>query len=452
MYSRRKIIQWIAASGLATSSPLASRLARAQPRSVIVIGAGAAGLAAADFLRNQRQNVTVLEARNRIGGRVHTDYDLAPFPVELGAEFIHGEHVSTFDLARRQGLDLLPAFEDERNYYAYLDDALIAPPEWFLIPRINLIDDGFYTLAEVHENSSKSDINLAELLESRGIVLDEGLYRLIDNAIQAEYAATLVEQGAYGLLELEDDPGGDRRIAEGYTRLFEAFARGLDIRLSTVVESIAWSSSGVRITTRDGQRLDADQCIITVPLKILQDQSIRFEPALPEQKRAAINGLGSGAMGKVILRFDEPFWDERIELLYTDLPMQLGWRPGFGRDETPVFTAYFGAASADMLAQMGEDGAITSVLEDLQQVFRIGNLGARVVDSRVAHWVNDPFSKMGYSYTPVGSAGLRAVLAAPTDGVLFWAGEATNVGRPALVHGAFDSGVRAAREVLGLQR
>lgn len=450
--SRRQLLQAAAAAGiLATTQPLL-QVARAQSRSIVVIGAGAAGLAAAQFLRNQRQNVIVLEARDRIGGRVHTDYDFAPFPVELGAEYIHGENVSTFDIARRQGLDLLPAFDNERNTYVYLNGELIPAPRWFLIPRINLIDNGFFALAEVREGSGAGDISLAGLLESRGITLDEGLYRLVDHAIQAEYAATLDEQGTFGLLELEDDSGGDHRIAEGYSRMFETFARGLDIRLNSVVESITWSASGVRVTTRDGEAYDADRAIITVPLALLQARDIRFEPPLPEEKLAAIDGLGSGAVGKVILRFDEPFWADNMELLYSDLPIQLGWTPGFGRDETPVFTAYFGGASGEVFSQMGLDGSVTAVTADLERIFGVQNLSARILDARFANWVGDPFSKMGYSYTPVGSAGLRDVLAAPLDDVLYWAGEATNRGRPGLVHGAFDSGLRAAREVLGLRR
>lgn len=450
--SRRQLLQAAALTGLTLTSQPLFRFTRAQTRTILVIGAGAAGLAAAQFLRNQRQNVIVLEARDRIGGRVHTDYDFAPFPVELGAEYIHGENVSTFDLARRQGLNLLPAFDNERNAYVFLNGELIAAPRWFLIPRINLIDEGFFPLAEVRQGSGAGDINLADLLQSRGIILDEALYRLVDNAIQAEFAASLNEQGAFGLLELEDDSGGDHRIAEGYIQLFETFARGLDIRLNTVVDSIQWSAGGVRVTTRDGEQFDADRAIITVPLAVLQARDIRFDPPLPDEKWAAIDGLGSGAVGKVLLRFDEPFWADNLELLYTDLPMQLGWTPGFGRDETAVFTAYFGGANGDNFSQMGHDGAVMGVLADLERVFGVSNLSARLQDGRFADWVGDPFSQMGYSYTPVGSVGLREVLAAPLENVLFWGGEATNRERPGLVHGAFDSGVRAARELLGLRR
>ncbi len=450
--SRRHVLRFASVGAALFGMGLLPTPAHGQTRDILVIGAGAAGLAAAQFLRNQRQNVIVLEARDRIGGRAYTDYEFASFPVELGAEFIHGGNVSTYDLARRQGLRLLPAMNNERNYSIFLNGELIAAPRWFLIPRINLIDDGFFPLAEVREGSGAADINLAGLLQSRGIVLDDGLYRLVDNAIQAEYAATLDEQGAFGLLEFEDDGGGDHRIAEGYSRFFELYARGLDVRLSSVVESITWSSTGVRVVTQAGTQYEADHAIISVPLAILQSGAIRFDPPLPPEKTAAVAGLGSGAVGKLILSFDEPFWADNLELLYTDLPMQLGWTPGYGQDDSAVFTAYFGAASARGFSQMGVDGAVAAILGDLERVFGISGLSGRLQDARFADWLADPFSRMGYSYTPPGSAGLRDVLAAPLDNVLFWAGEATNAARPGLVHGAFDSGVRAAREVLGLRR
>jgi monoamine oxidase len=188
--------------------------------------------------------------------------------------------------------------------------------------------------------------------------------------------------------------------------------------------------------------------IVTLPLALLQAGHPRFLPALPPEKRRALEQLGSGPITKVLLRFDRPFWPANLERVSTPLNARFFWRTGAGRDyELPVLTVYTGASAARALNRLGPEGAVRAVVTDLRAIFGLPHDPA-VVASRFADWSADPFAGLGYSFVRPGGVGARALLAAPIEEVLFWAGEATNPARPATVHGAVESGIRAAQEVL----
>jgi monoamine oxidase len=169
---------------------------------------------------------------------------------------------------------------------------------------------------------------------------------------------------------------------------------------------------------------------------------------LTPEKGRALEQLGSGPVTKIILRFDRPFWPANLERVSTPLHPRFFWRTGAGRNhERPVLTVYTGASAARALNRLGPKGAIRAVTADLRAIFGLPRDPA-VVAFRFVDWSADPFAGLGYSFVRPGGVGARALLAAPTEGVLFWAGEATNPARPATVHGAVESGIRAAQEVL----
>ncbi|MEM6426057.1 MAG: NAD(P)/FAD-dependent oxidoreductase, partial [Cyanobacteria bacterium P01_D01_bin.128] len=190
--------------------------------------------------------------------------------------------------------------------------------------------------------------------------------------------------------------------------------------------------------------------VITVPLALLQANAVAFDPPLPETKVRAVHGLGVGHITKLILKFDQPFWADELESCLTTLDTQLWWRPGWRRHrEAPVLTAFTGANGADKLGALGQEGAIQAGVQNLEQMFE-RPLADRVVDARFVDWQSDPYAQMAYSYVPVGGAGVRSQLAQPVEQVLFFAGEATHPTRAATVHGALESGIRAAQEILAL--
>jgi monoamine oxidase len=424
----------------------------------IVIGAGAAGLAAAQQLQANGQTVLVLEARDRIGGRIHTSYDFAPHPVEFGAEFVHGE-VVTRQLVEQYGLSLMPVFADDRGYLHQptgmkrLDD-YTSPEE--LVIRSVLQSNGskIWDWADEWLTQGKPDTDVATMVRSRGITLAPNIEQIVSHTYSADYGVYWDNLGVYGLVEntYEGDGCDEFRIKEGYGRLLEQLATGLNIRLNTPIRQVDWSHAATVQIIADDAVFFASQVIITLPLALLQQNTVTFTPALPEWKQQAIHGLGVSHIIKLVLRFDRPFWPADWEHCHTYLDTQLWWRSGFGfQNETSVLTAFVGAAACDRMRALGEARASQMGIAHLEEIFGV-TLADRLVAAKLIDWPADPYAQMGYSYTPVGRTGLRAKLAQAIDDRLFFAGEAASILRPASVHGAIETGYAAAKEILMIAR
>jgi monoamine oxidase len=430
----------------------------ANMRNVIVIGAGAAGLAAARRLQDAGYPVTVLEARDRVGGRAWSDFDLAPYPIELGAEFIHGMDVATWALMRRFGLQAVS--RASATWYLHLDGRLLDGPAADALPHVELFDeDVMRDLANQWLNAGRPETDMLMMMKTqkqeRGAIITSEFWRLLNHRAAPDWGADLDQLGVQGMAELtyagDGKEEGEPRVAEGYTSLMSRLADGLDIRLSCPVERIHWNTGSVSIVTTGGETHNAAYAIITLPLAILQAGDVRFEPALPADKLNAIHGLGSAHVDKIIMRFKRSFWPDDMGGLVTTLGTQMWWRPGWGREnEVPVLTALVGGQAAHRYESAGVDIA-GEALDHLSRIFNTD--AASLHEScRFVCWGCDPFSKMGYSYTPVNGAGLRAKLAEPIDGVLFFAGEATHAIRAATLHGALETGFRAADEVMHTEK
>jgi monoamine oxidase len=413
----------------------------------LIIGAGAAGLAAARELHDAGHAVTLIEARDRVGGRAWTSYDLAAHPVELGAEFVHGENVVTWKYLQRYGLDA----NDQLtviNIRGWNNGRLVEHGEFLRSTPMQLVFNTRAAAQEAAPGSSLMDAARAWAAIHNLSTTDDD-WSLWASYARSNFAADPNAIGAADFCEPTFEGDGQRimyRVVQGYSLLMERLAEGIDVRLSSPVRRIEWSRDGVRATT-DAGAFDAQRAIVAVPLAILQARDIAFDPALPETKRRAIAALGAGANGKIILRFDEPFWPEDLTYLFTGDDTQLWWRPGRCRDdEAPILTAFFGGPAVGNFRPLGE-GAPTEALRQLETYFGT-KLGSRLREWRVVDWQADPWSKMSYSYLPRGGARMRAALSEPLDGVLFFAGEATNAVRPSCVHGAIESGLAAACEIL----
>jgi len=412
---------------------------------VIVIGAGAAGIAAARRLRAAGRDVTVLEARDRVGGRVFTALDLAPFPVELGAEYIHGEHVVTWRWLRELGLAAIA--RGDGSWWAFAGGRRLDPPGFAaLMPSPPSDDLSDAARAEGAAGATMETALRAWVREKRPRQ-QEAAWGLWNSAACVYWGADLDRLGVDALREATYDRDGDTnfRVGAGYATLFERAASPLRVRLGTPVTAVEWGARGATVHSPSGA-FAGRHVVVTLPLGVLKAGGVAFDPPLPDDKREAVARLGVGHVDKVVLVFDAPFWPEDMRGLFTDLDGQSWIVPGRGRGEpAPVLRALMGGRAAERFEAAPDP--VAKAVRELETVFGV-DLGGRLREGRFAGWGTDPWARTGYSYVPSGGRGLRAALAEPVGGVLFFAGEATHAVRPATVHGAIESGERAAAEVL----
>jgi monoamine oxidase len=403
---------------------------------LVVIGAGAAGLSAASTLRAAGLAPLVLEARDRIGGRILTDRSAAP--VELGAEFIHGEKVATWEVLALAGLR---ATRWGKGRHFARGGRLLADDEnRALGARIERLYD-----AVTHYEGP--DISAEELIVRLAKHDDEaamGVRRWL-----AGMEGAFVERLSARWLAWERAKGGadwiNFHVDDGYSRVPEALAQGLEIQLSTPVVQVAWEQSGATLTLASGTHIAARHVIVSVPLSLLQQDMLVFEPALPAEKRQAIQSIAMGHVTKLALWFEQAFWPQ-FTFLSTDGLVPSWWVSG--SMAAPALMGYAGGRFALELAALGEAAAIEQGLGELEALF--GTAARRhFLRGRLQDWSRDPWALGAYTYTPVGGGEARRVLAAPLGDSVFFAGEATHYdGHLATVHGALESGRRAADEVL----
>jgi len=426
---------------------------------VLVLGAGIAGLSAAARLAEAGRRALVLEARDRIGGRIHTviDPELG-CPIELGAEFVHGRPAELVELIHRAGLGLVdvPArhqpgpgraspFPDVRQSLASLVTEAAAP--------------------------ASRDRPVAELLDERRRHAPEALeLDAVAQYIESFHAADLTRLGTRSLAQNEaaEDEDGDQphRVGKGYGELMRRMADMLDpglveIRLEAVVSGIRWRPGEARVTwhTPDGKAGDAvaGAAIVTLPLPALQGDggrgAIEIDP-WPAGWRAPLAALHMGAAHHVVLGFDTRWWapdesDGPVFVHGSGEPFRVWWTALPSR--APLLTGWTGGPRAAALSGRGEGELLRLALDSVASVFGRDRdeLRARLRFAYSHDWSADPYAGGAYSYGGVGAIGARAVLARPVRGTLVLAGEAmAEQGRNATVHGALASGRGAAEALL----
>ncbi len=430
---------------------------------VLVIGAGVAGLTAAAHLAAHGRSVLLVEARDRIGGRVWTRHEPGlPAPVELGAEFIHGSVAETFSLLNEVGK---AALDTSGAHWTLLDGKLEQRTE-------DLFGQVQHALDEQAAALKQHDVTFERFLanaERYGV--SKHAQRLARSFVEGFDAADASLVSTLSIAE-EWRSGGmldapQFRPLGGYGSLLSALAGALDrkqvqLQLQTPVTELRWGPGSVEIEGRFLSQLfhaRARKAIVTLPLGILQatplaDGSVRFAPGL-DAKRRALEGLASGPVVKVVLQFRSAFWEEWDGGRYqeaaffhapgAEFPTFWTCRPL----RAPLLNAWVGGPKAARLCAKSLADIVATAMHSLESIFSGRLRGLELEAAYVHNWTADPYARGAYSYVTVGGGEARRTLAAPLQDTLFFAGEATDcAGEAATVTGALRSGARAAREAI----
>ncbi|KAI3785608.1 hypothetical protein L1987_44732 [Smallanthus sonchifolius] len=458
-------------------------------KKIIVIGAGPAGLTAARHLNRLGFHVTVLEARDRIGGRVFTDRSSLSVPVDLGASIITGVEADVTSQRRpdpsalvcaQLGLELTVLDSDcplydtvtgqkvppdldeavEAEYNSLLDDMQLVVAEKGDHAKQMSLEEGLeYGLKILRAGSDKTGTEEEILSPLERRVMDWHLAHL-------EYGcAASLQQVSLPYWNQDDIYGGfggaHCMIKGGYGAIVESLKDGLHIHLNCIVTDIYHqhedeSQKKVKVCTQNGKIFMGDAVLITVPLGCLKAETIKFSPSLPEWKYSSIKRLGFGVLNKVILEFPEVFWDDSVDYFgaTAEETDQRGWCFMFWNVKktvnAPVLIALVVGKAAINDQNLTPSDHVNHALVVLRKLFGEGTV-CDPVASVVTDWGRDPFSYGAYSYVAVGASGEDYdVLGQPVNNCLFFAGEATCKEHPDTVGGAMMSGLREAVRIVDI--
>ena len=438
---------------------------------VIVIGAGAAGLAAAAELARAGLFVTILEARDRIGGRMFTQRDpVCQAPIELGAEFIHGLPPEIWEPLQARDIRITAVtgepwcFRQGRlcgcDFFSQVDDILEqmdanAPDESFL----HFLKRG----CDPESNPKKRTAS------ERALAYVSGFNAADPDRVGVHWLV----QG----MRAEEQIEGDRafRSKNGYEDLLEIFRQqlaqaGVCIQTDTVVDAVRWMKGHTEVSTRkarESSKFKTGRVLVAVPLGVLQaatedEGAVQFTPSLPREKLEALKKLEMGKVMRVTFRFRHRFWDtisapndkrttlSGMSFLFSDDDWYPTWWTTMP-EKLPIITGWAPFRCAERLSGKSRSFVIDRGLQTLAALLGVGlDELTQWLDAAYFHdWQSDPFSRGAYSYGGVGADGAQQALASPVENTLFFAGEATDTtGHNGTVHGAIASGRRAAKEIL----
>ena len=473
--SRRKFIAKAAMASLALAILPQCKKSSPQPgepKEFIVVGAGIAGLAAAAKIKNAGHKVTVIEASDRYGGRIMS-VEMNGYKADFGASWLHGISGNPlYKLANENAIETKSTFY-EPSYLFDVDGTEITANEWqdaeeLLTQLVNL----------AYDNKDISLEELLELMESDILSLSEKMQRIFYGAVRSEieipYAVDTADISARSLTTNDSFPGNDVIFPNGMAQLTDVLADGLEITYNTFVSKISYEKDKVFVYTVKTQDIDpkrscmachsnsdassinavdvlsADKVIVALPLGMLKNNNVVFEPALTDEKLSAIDSLGIGAMNKVFLRFAENFWNQDgyfFQYLKQDSSKIIEFFSPTPTGTSNVIVAVFAGQQARSIENMEDTDLLNLVMEDLKGMF--GDDIPQPLEMQKTSWHTNRYSLGAYPHLKPGS-NLSACdsIASPLNNKVFFAGDACSSEYMSTAHGAYISALDAAEDAM----
>jgi monoamine oxidase len=415
------------------------------PKKVLVIGAGMAGISAGHFLKLAGHEVEILEARDRIGGRIWTNRE--SYPIDLGAAWIHGSNNNPLtELKNEFSVNTLPTD---------FDDSLVLDGN-SPISKLKLYSaykkfESFLDEGESYIEESKKNYSLRELLDiiykQKNLTeLEKKLFILFEKGIENENAAELDKASAIGYYKESDKiTGQDQLVVDGYDSILKRLLGDIKVHYNQIVRKVDYQNSVSKIYT-DTKTFESEFVIITLPVGVLQRNKIQFNPPLPKEKVEAISKIPFGVFNKLILEFESAFWKSKQTLFYQlnniksqqqDLILNL--EPYLNK---PILAFLYSGENAKNFEK--DDQALSKAKKELFAIF-----GSSIPDPiRVikTNWFADPFSHGSYTFAARNMKYLTMEYSKPIKN-LFFAGEGTHKEYSSYVHGAYLSGLREAERI-----
>ena len=439
-FNRREFIFYILSLSVLANIP---KISLASNPDVIVIGAGASGLAATEYLLQKGKSVICIEANNRIGGRCYTDNDIFGVPYDVGAHWITNNktnpYVSYWKDNKIEGFNLYEENEQETVYDG--KKRLISPedkPLW----------DQYNSILEDIGNSGNKDIAPSEVISNKSSEWYDTAHLIIGPYDMAKDFNHFSCMDWWNYLEPETKSWF---CTEGYGTLVKYRWRNVPVQFNTAAQKITWGGQGVQVETNKGI-ISSQSCILTVSTGVLAARKIKFIPMLPIEKYDSFSGISMGIYNHIALQFKKNFFPHnkdgyiyyKLNSQNTAIPRGVAGLTNSSGSNLSYFDA--GGEFARELENAGEEASIDFVLGELKSIFG-SKIDKYLIKAHATSWASNPFTLGSYASAEPGSFHLRKVLKQSVGDRIFTAGEATAV-EWATVAGATRSGIRAAKEVV----
>jgi monoamine oxidase len=422
----------------------ATMVSTAKTGSVIVIGAGAAGLYAGWLLKQKGLTVTILEAASTHGGRLKALTNFADFPIELGAEEIHGKSSEWYKIVQASGAKLTA--KTTTDYYL-LDSQLKTEDQ--------ISGDADVKKAKIFIDAARkyketADKTVAEYAITQGIT--NRTQHFVNAQISNEFGTSSSRLSIKGITE-EDSlwTAGNDNVSVANKSLLACLETRISdvlplVKYNVQVQKVDYSNASVVVTDQTGKTYTASKAIITTPLSILRKNSLQFTPTLPTWKTDSFNKIGMGAGMKIILKFSTRFWATDLGSLFGDGFVPEYWFTSNGRGTTPILAAFIMGENAEKLSALTSATAVQSVVSELDRFYGNTLASRNLVGSHIEDWGKNALIGGAYSFPIVGGGIIqRSNVQRSVDKKIYWAGEAAhNKGHSGTVHGAIETGIWAA--------